>query len=264
MSMQLRAPRHEGPPKILTHQKEVEVSYAIAARPLSTEENGSTSSIVRVRVDLFSPEGKPVTPNAVVLDLLSPPDGSHHISRIRLEPIKYHRGNHRQGHRPWKMKFWRAQIDALFEGIQDMQALSLSSVAEHNVKPSNAKNPADTPDSASDSQTGFIFSPYWSPTYSRPSDQQANGTFMRLVRPVILPALLGAAASLVACLIGFVIGQLFMSVSVRLGLRKKQEQRRRSRMISAEEGTLSEKAQLVPTIYVTEADRDGLCNGTAF
>lgn len=262
--MQLRAPRHEGPPKILTHQEEVEVSYAIAARPLSTEENGSSSSIVRVRMDLLSPEGKPVTPNTVVLDLLSPPDGSHHITRIRLEPTQCHRGNHRHGHRPWRMKSWRAQIDALLKALQDKQALSLSSVAEHDVKLSNAQNPADTPNSATDSQTGFIFSPYWSPTYSRPSDQQPNGTFMRLLRPVILPALLGAAASLVASLIGFVIGQLFMSIFVRLGLGKKQGQRPRSRMISAEEGTLSEKAQLVPTTYVTEADTDGLCKGTAF
>lgn len=265
MSMQLRAPRHEGPPKILTQQEEVEVSYAIAARPLSSGENGSSSSIVRVRVTLLSPDGKPVTPNTVVLDLLSPPDGSHHIIRVRLEPAKCHRGNHRNRHRPWQMKFWRAQIDALLKGLRDKQASSLSSGAEHDVKPSNAQNPADTPDSASDSQTGFIFSPYWSPTYSRPSDQQVSGTFMRLVRPVILPALLGTAASLVACLIGFVIGQLFMSISMRLGFRKKQEQQhRRSRMIAVEEGTLSEKTQLVPTIYVTEADTDGLRKGTAF
>jgi uncharacterized membrane-anchored protein YhcB (DUF1043 family) len=75
---------------------------------------------------------------------------------------------------------------------------------------------------------------------------------MRLMRPVILPAVLGAVAGLVACLVGFVLGHLFMSLSVRLGLRKKQDRQTGTRSI--EDGSDSEKAQLVPHIYVTEVN----------
>lgn len=252
MSMQLHASRREGPSKLLVEQNEVEVSYALEARPLSTEENGSASRIVRVRVDLFSPEGNPVTPNAVVLDLLTNPDGSHHITRVRVEPAKSHRENHDHGDRPWRMKFWQTQMGALFKHPQDKQASSSNGESQHNTNPSEAQAVPDSePDSAAVSQPGFVFSPYWSPTYSRPSHRHARNrdpsrTFMRLVRPVILPALLGAAAGLVACLVGFVVGHLVMSISVRLGLAKKCKQHRRSRVISVEDGSPDEKAQLVP------------------
>lgn len=242
---------------MLVDQNEVEVSYSLEARPLSTEENGGTSRIVRVRVDLLSPEGSPVTPNTVVLDLLTKPDDSQHITRIRVEPTKVRHAGHTHGGRLWRMKFWETKVAALFKLPQTKQAASPSiNESKHSAKPSKAQAVAElAPDSAAESQPGYIFSPYWSPTYSRSSHRGSshrdNSTFVRLVRPVILPALLGAAAGLVACLIGFVVGHLVMSISVRLGLRKKHKQNRRSRVTSVEDGTISEKARLVP-IYVTK------------
>lgn len=253
--MQLHAPRREGPSKMLVDQDEVEVSYSLEARPLSTEENGGTSRIVRVRVDLLSPDGSPVTPNTVVLDLLTKPDDTQLITRIRVEPTKVRHAGHNHGSRLWQMKFWETRVAALFK---TKQASSPSIIESKQAEPPKAGAASGlVPDSAAESQPAYIFSPYWSPTYSLSSHRQSshrddNGTFIRLVRPVILPALLGAAAGLVACLVGFVVGHFVMWISVRLGLRKNGKQHRRARVISVEDGTVSEKAQLVPRIYVTK------------
>ena len=259
MSMQLHAPQREGTAKTLGMGDEIDLSYALEARPLSTEENGSTSTIVRVRVDLFDHKGDSVTTDAVVVDLLSRPDGSSCITRIRMEPIKKHGEGHFHRNRPWRMKFWPTQVGAIFHG-KDKQDSSSNQPqqTDNEVSPSRPQSTDAAASSTSKSQYGFIFSPYWSPTtYSRrpqhnPHDGHRNRTFMRLIRPVILPAVLGAVAGLVACLVGFVLGHLFMSLSGRLSLRKKRHHR--TRTVSIEDGFDSEKAQLLPHIYVTEVD----------
>lgn len=259
MSMQLHAPRREGPEKVLVGKEEVDVSYALEARPLSSRENGSTSQIVRVRVDLCDSEGEPVTPQAVVLDLLAHPDGTPRIARVRMEPGKRYgeRPPHRD--RPWTMKFWQIQMGAFFKNVEDRPISSLkhdSQPPSHDLEPSHPQPATDVASSTEpESQLGFISSPYWSPTtyshhsHRHPHNRQPSGTFMRLVRPVILPAVLGAAAGLMACLLGFLIGHAFMSLSVLLGFRKPH---RRSRTASIEDGTLSEKARFVSTIHLTE------------
>lgn len=238
-------------------QGEVEVSYSLEARPLSTEENGGTSRIVRVRVDLLSPDGRPVTPDTVVLDLLAKHDDTSLITRIRLEPAKArHAGHH--GRRPWHMKFWRTQVVALFKAAQSKHA-SFRSISESKHSVESLKTlalPSTGPDGAAESQPGYILSPYWSPTHSRSSHRQSshrdsNRTFVRLVRPIILPALLGAAAGLLACVVGFVVSHLVMSISVCLGFGKGHKQHRRTPAISVEDGTVSEKSQFVPKVYVT-------------
>ncbi|KAJ5190182.1 uncharacterized protein N7498_009167 [Penicillium cinerascens] len=259
MSMQLHAPQREGAAKNLVTGDEIDLSYAIEARPLSTEENGSTSTIVRVRVDLFDHKGDAVTTDTVLVDLLSRPDGSSCITRIRMEPIKKHGESNFHRNRPWRMKLWPTQVGAIFHGKDKQDSSSNQPQQTDNQASPSRPQPTDAAaSSTSKSQYGFIFSPYWSPTtYSRrpqhnPHDGHRNRTFMRLIRPVILPAVLGAVAGLVACLVGFVIGHLFMSLSARLGLRKRRHHR--TRTISIEEEFDSEKAQLLPQIYVTEVD----------
>lgn len=255
--MQLHAPRREGPSKVLIDQDEVEASYSLEARPLSTKENGGTSRIVRVRVNLLSPEGDPITPNTVVLDLLTKPDDSHHITRIRVEPTKICHAGHRSAGRLWQMKLWGTWAAALLKFPQTKHASPPSvSESKHLVEVSKAKAIVETTSDKAESQPGYILSPYWSPTYSPPSHRQPshrdNGTFVRMVRPVILPALFGAAAGLFACLVGFVMGHLVMSISVCLGLYKKRKQNCRPRVILVEEGSISEKAPFAPKVYVTK------------
>ncbi|KAJ5135942.1 hypothetical protein N7448_004496 [Penicillium atrosanguineum] len=260
MSMQLHAPQREGPAKTLIMGDEIELSYALEARPLSTEENGSTSTIVRVRVDLYNSKGESVTTDAVVVDLLSRPDGSNYITRIRLEPTKKHNGGRFHHDRPWHMNFW----PTIFSG-KDKQGSSpnekpqpTTSIASNIGTPSRPQPTNAAASSAPESRYGFIFSPYWSPTTytSRPHHHPHGGRpdrkFMHFMRPVILPAVLGAIAGLIACLVGFVLGHLFMSLSVYLGLRKKQGCQTRTRSI--EDGFDSEKAELLPHVHVTEVD----------
>jgi hypothetical protein len=250
--------------------EDLELYYSLHARPLSSEEAGATSKIVRVRVDVMDLQGEPVTPNAVVLDLLAHPDGSQRITRIRMEPGK----GHREGHdRPWHMKFWQTQMAGIINHAskqnEDKQISSPAQTSQNTTEDSTQTHPsnaAQTTDGKSEevTQVGFIFSPYWSPSayshrghghHRRPHHH--DRTFMRIMRPVILPAVLGAAAGLVACLVGFVIGHLCMSLSVRLGLRKNRQQRRSS-AVHLEDGTFREKSVLmpVPEIYVTDSDSD--------
>ncbi|OQD72584.1 hypothetical protein PENDEC_c020G04202 [Penicillium decumbens] len=255
MSMQLHTPQRQGPAKTLVIGDEIELNYALEARPLSPEENGSTSTIVRVRVDLFDHKGDAVTTDAVVVDLLSRPDGSNCIIRIRMEPIKKHREGHFHHERPWRMNFWSTILNGKHKDSSSTQSPPRIS---SNDTPSHPQATHLAASSAPESRYGFILSPYWSPTaysrrpHHRPHGDHRNRTFMRLIRPVILPAVLGAAAGLVACFVGFVLGHFFMSLARRLGLRKKRA--RQTRTISIEDRFDSEKAQLVPHICVTEVN----------
>ncbi|KAJ5083043.1 hypothetical protein N7532_012086 [Penicillium argentinense] len=257
MSMQLHAPLYEGHRKTRIEQEDIQLSYAIDARPLSSEENGSRSDILRVHVELLDKTGRPVTPNAVVLDLLDHPDGTYRITRIRRGTCRGHRGDRHPQPRPWQMKFWKTQVNALLS--HEEKPASFSSPKPLNAKPAQPQKAATAvSDTESTSHVGYIFSPYWFPstypTRPPPSAQpRPKRLFLRLVRPVILPALLGAGAGLVACVVGFCVGHLVISLSVRLGLCKRRERRRHhSRPACIEEGTLSEKSQLmVPQIHIS-------------
>lgn len=267
--MQVHAPQYRGQSNARVGDKDLELSYSLHARPLSSEEAGATSKIVRVRVDLTDLQGAAVTPNAVVLDLLAHPDGSQRITRIRMEPGK----GHREGHdRPWHMKFWQTQMAGIInhsskEKENKPEISSPAQTSQTKTEDSAQTHPSNavqTDEKEEVTQVGFIFSPYWSPAaYSHRghghhrNPHHRDRTFMRIVQPVILPAVLGAAAGLVACLVGFVIGHLCMSLSVRLGLRKNRQQRRAS-TVDLEDGTFREKSALisVPEIYVTDSDSD--------
>ncbi|KAJ6018406.1 hypothetical protein N7499_003721 [Penicillium canescens] len=266
--MQLHAPQFKGQANARVGEDDLELSYSLHARPLSSKEAGATSKIVRVRVDLMDFQGEPVTPNAVVLDLLAHPDGGQRVTRIQMEPGK----GHREGHdRPWHMKFWQTQMAGI---INHTDKLKENKEVSSPVQPSRAtteqstqarpSNTAQTDDIEEATQVGFIFSPYWSPSayshrghgHGHPHRHDCDRTFMRLARPVILPAILGAAAGLVVCLVGFIIGYVCMLLSVRLGLHK-NKQHRRSSDLHLEDGTCEEKSALmVPENYMTDSDSD--------
>ena len=267
--MQLHAPRYEGAHKTRSDE-EVQLSYSLDARPLSTQDVGSRNRIIRVSVELLNQQGKPVTPSIVVLDLLVHPDGNPRITRIRMEPVRPRHAHEPQSDRPWQMKFWQTQMGALFNHPSNKhpEAKHASSPRPESHEPAQDSEPTRSQDaveaqssSAADAPVAYILSPYWTPsTYSyqshrRPHGRHRDHTFSRLVRPVILPALLGAAAGLVACLLGFLIGHILMALSWRLGLRKKRSQHRRSRSVHLEDGCPSEKVGLIDSeIHVTDLD----------
>ncbi|KAJ5998290.1 hypothetical protein N7451_006100 [Penicillium sp. IBT 35674x] len=257
MSMQVHAPRYEGAQK--TRIDSETLYYSLEVRPLSSHEVGAPHGIVRVDVDFMDREGHSVTPNTVVLDLLDHPDGNPRITKIRIEPGK---SREVQSEHKWQMKFWQTEMGALFKQTET-KATKLSRVeASVQSEPTkSAKSDVANPKTSSvvESTVGYIFSPYFAPSsYSHRTNRHSHGhhdhTFMRLMRPVVLPALLGAVAGLLACLLGFLVGHVIMSVSYRLGLRKHPRHHRRSRTTHVEDGIVSEKAGLLPEIYVTESE----------
>ncbi|KAJ5623612.1 hypothetical protein N7490_012217 [Penicillium lividum] len=261
MSMQVHAPRYESTQK--TRLDSETYYYSLEVRPLTSHEVGAPHGIVRVQVEFLDQHGDPVTANTVVLDLLDHPDGNPRITKIRIEPGKIR--SEVPGEREWKMKFWKTEMGALFKHKDNGHKAAEtdpSKIESASTKPTIQQSQADVaspkPSSAVESTVGYIFSPYFAPssyshrTHRRPHGKTHDHTFMRLMRPVILPAVLGATAGLLACLVGFLIGHVVMSVSYRLGLRKAHH-RRCSQTADVEDGIASEKAGLLPEIYVTES-----------
>lgn len=275
MSMQLHAPLYESHRNIPLEQEDIKMSYSITARPIPSGENGSRSEILRIHVELLDNEGRPVTPNAVALDLLDHPDGTHRITRVRLESTRAE-----VKPKPWQMTYWKSQVDSLFNQ-KDKPTLSSTTNSQSKPKPTLAKSKPGKEESKSKSESesesdstdsvGYIFSPYFSPsTWIVPSEKGHHGkshthhhhhhkddSFLRLIRPVILPAMLGIGAGLVACLFGFCAGHLIMAISARLGFCKKRTYHRRLRSIPPclEEGYPAEKALFViPEVQSEDSD----------
>jgi hypothetical protein len=252
MSMQVHAPRYESGQK--TRIESEILYYSLEVRPLSSHEVGAPHGIVRVDVEFLDREGQSVTPNTVVLDLLDHPDGNPRITKIRIEPGK---SQEDQSEQKWQMKFWKSEMGALFKHTETKETKETKpSQIESSISATKSDIAQPQTSSAVESTVGYIFSPYFAPSsYSHRTNRHSHGrhdhTFMRLVRPVVLPALLGAVAGLLACLLGFLVGHVIMSVSYRLGLRKNP---RHHRTTHVEDGIVSEKAGLLPAIYVTESE----------
>lgn len=277
MSMQMHAPLYDSNHNIPLQQKDIELFYSLNAQPVPASDNGATHDILRINVELIDKEGRPVTPHAVAVDLLDHPDGTYRITRIRLDSPRSLRKP-----KPWQMKYWKTQVNALLNHHQpDLSSTSTKSPHSSTSKlqstqskgttkssPKNQPESTSTPETETETEIGYIFSPYGS-TYivssneghhhghHHPHHHDQKESFMRLVRPVILPAMLGIGAGLVACLVGFCLGHLVISLAARLGLYKRGSQERDSRSSPAclEEGHPSEKAQLmIPQIHLTEPD----------
>jgi hypothetical protein len=248
--MQLRAPLYDS--DALT-DKSVELSYTLDSRPLSTDQVGSVAGIVRVRVELLDLHGNLVSPNAVAVDLLTYQDGNHHITRIRVEPA---RGGHQddrfaQKSRPWVVKYWKTQFGSLFESSEK------TTQPKNGIKTTSesAKPAATAVADQEESESKFAISSFWAaPAHSnyrdhrRPHHHRPGNAFVRIVRPIILPAVLGAIAGLTACLVGFFLGHVVMSFASRLGWKTRVAQR----SAEIEEGSFSEKSPMAPNVYVTD------------
>jgi hypothetical protein len=224
--------------------------------------------MIRIRIEWFDLQGNLVSPDAVAVDLLAFQNGKYEMTRIRVEPARgsdqEDRGS--QKSQTWVMNYWRTQFGSIFDKpetksktksktmapTRDSVPVTESSAQNRAIKVISSKATAD-----SGSETRF-FSFWATPAYlhhhaehRRPHHNgHHKNSFMRIIRPIILPALLGTAAGLVACLVGFFIGELLMSLGVRLGWQKILGDR--SRIISVEEGTVSEKTPMVPHVYVTD------------
>jgi hypothetical protein len=262
-TMQLTAPLYSTSHPTQS-ERSVQLSYTVDSRPLAANKVGSVAGIVRVRVELLDLNGNLVSPDATVVDLVNYQDGSHHITRVRVQPA---RGGHQSDHfaqksRPWVVKYWKTHVGSFFE--------AQTSTLEKEDHPAESENHGDVKDVSFDAKSKtagynspFSISSFWAtpPSYTnhrsghrRPDHHhRPKNAFMRMLRPIILPAVLGAVAGLAACLLGFFIGSLLMSFSARVGWKTSP---RCSEEISLEEGTTSEKSPMVPRIHLTVPESD--------
>ncbi|KAJ5579439.1 hypothetical protein N7450_008306 [Penicillium hetheringtonii] len=258
MSMQMHAPLYDSDHKVALQEEDIHLYYSLNARPIPASDIGALHDILRINVELIDKEGRPVTPMLWLLICSIPP----------MELI------------PWQMKFWKTQVNTLLNHHQpELSSSSTSSPQSSTPKLQSTQNKGTTksssnhqPESTStpenESQVGYMFSPYGS-TYivsnngghhrghHHPHHHHGQDSFMRLVRPVILPAMMGIGAGLLACLVGFCVGHLVISLATRLGFYKRGSQNRdsRSSLACLEEGNHSEKAHLmIPEIHLTEPD----------
>ncbi|KAJ5758316.1 uncharacterized protein N7511_007010 [Penicillium nucicola] len=267
-TMQLTAPLYNA-----THPTQsdnaVELSYTIDSRPISANQVGSVAGIVRVRVELLDLHGNLVSPDAAVIDLVNYQDGSHHITRIRVQPARggYQADHFAQKSRPWVVKYWKTHVGSFFEA----KTSAAMSETEHDAHSTESEDHSETEDVSVDSSSRaavnpesnapFSISSFWAaPTSPRRSGHRRPGhhhrpksAFMRIVRPIILPAVLGAVAGLAACLLGFFIGSLLLSFSARVGWRTSPGC---ARDIALEEGSHAEKSPMVPRIHLTIPEPD--------
>ncbi|KAJ5961428.1 hypothetical protein N7501_006369 [Penicillium viridicatum] len=262
--MQLKAPLYEDPDQINPSGHTAELSYTLDTQPLPTNEIGSMADMIRVRIELFDLQGNLVSPDAVAIDLLAYQNGKYGMTRIRVEPARGsdQNDNTYQKSESWVVNYWRTQFGSAFD---KPGAKSRTTTPTHDSAPateSSTKNRATkviTSGTATESGSKTHFFSFWATPahlhhhteHRRPHHKHhPKNSFMHIIRPIILPGLLGAAAGLLACLVGFFFGSLLMSLAVRLGWQKVPGHK--SRIISVEEGEVSEKALMMPPVYATD------------
>ncbi|EKV06920.1 hypothetical protein PDIG_75870 [Penicillium digitatum PHI26] len=258
--MQLNAPLYEDTDQIHPSDKTAELSYTLVTQPIPTNALGSMADMIRVRVELFDLQGNLVSPDAVLVDLLVYQNGKYGMTRIRVEPARGsdQEGTFYQKSQLWVVNYWRTQFGSIFDQSRT-RTMGLPHDSAPIMEPSAHKCAIKAIGSgtATDSTAKTRFFSFWATpahlhhhTEHRPHySYHHKDSSVRTVRPIMIPALIGTAAGLMACLIGFFVGSLLMSLAVRLGWQMVLDHR--SRIVSVEEGMVSEKAATMPQDYVT-------------
>ncbi|KAJ5179459.1 hypothetical protein N7492_002669 [Penicillium capsulatum] len=214
-SMQLHAPRYESARDTPMGEKDVQLSYYLQVRPLSTDEVGATTNIVRVSMELLDLNGKTVTDNTVNIDMLVHPDHSHHLTRIRVDPAT---------------------------GLADPDP-DTSRVYKHSPFWAPFSRPPPPPHDRHGPHRPHH-------PHHGPHDHHRPHTFVGLMGPVVLPAMMGAVAGLAACVFGYTMGHCILSLWRQFGGSKTSES---SKMNDVENGTAVDKSNLlVPETADTE------------
>lgn len=230
LSMQLHAPRYESASDTLMNQTDVRLAYSLQARPLSAQEVGATSNIVRVSVELLDMNGMAVTDDAVTIDIHAGKDGQRHLTRIHVDPATGIAGGR------------------LNDAPPDDESDS-SRTYKHSPFWTPFSHPPPLPSHG----------PHRGPHRPHPhhSPHGHDHTYVGLMRPVVLPALFGAIAGIMACVAGYVLGHFLTALWRRLNRQhsKDSKRTRRSRPLDVEDGDEVEKSNLIaPETAVNESD----------
>ncbi|KGO48115.1 hypothetical protein PEX1_041230 [Penicillium expansum] len=266
-TMQLNAPLYEVTDRINPSDKTAELSYILETQPLPTNEIGSMADMIRVRVELFDLQGNLVSPDAVIVDLHAYQNGNYGMTRIRVEPARGsdQDGNFYQKSQAWVVNYWRTQFGSVFEKPRSKSRTTEPTHDSAPVPKSPHNGAIKVINSGTTTESKSRFFSFWATPahlhhhaeHRRPHHSHHHkNSFMRIIRPIILPALLGTVAGLMACLVGFFVGSLLISLAVRLGWQKVPGDR--SRIISVEEGMVSEKVSMMPHVYVTDTSESNV------
>lgn len=246
--MRLHASQYRDSNEVLQDDDSI-LSYSLDVRPLSTEGSGMAAGLMRLRVELLDLHGKPVTTNAVVVDLLRSSDGDNVIKSVGIGPgSAIHDTRPVSKPRPWQMNWWSSKVDSLLSSVQ--------SSSQDDAPPSGTASSLDAmsaPDAATKSFQGDgTYSPFRaSPSHTGSDFPQHSRTW----RAFVLPIALGAMAGTLAYAGGFVIGMIGMSLSARRRHRARRHRRRHSRVPSIDNGLFVEKKRVrMPDIYETDSE----------
>jgi hypothetical protein len=172
----------------------VQIAYSLDARPFPAQPGALLGETFLLKLRLFDLHGRPVTHDLVAVAVSRHNDGTLTIAKVERSPF------HRHGHMtsPWRL--FKSHIKPYLGQLAGGPAPDGEGEGgpRHHRRPLHAdiyrfKNPA----------SHYHNTMPWS---------SRDRSFMRLVRPVILPALLGVAAGLCACLVGFVVGKVMISL----------------------------------------------------
>lgn len=241
--MHLPALRHWSS-KASRETENVHLTYALHTQRVPPRAQGK---LYRFTMDLFDQQNRPATTDTVSLTLVRNAEEKLLLSSIRVEPAVHHAQR-------WKLKYWKTQVGGYMVTVKEAVKSRLqgeSSMDKVLILDGNRGSSAQAQDLDSNTEPSIripsedgsrfqILSFYQFTHY--PSHHAGNQRhFLRLVRPIILPALLGIMAGLVACVIGFLVGRIGASVYFHM-----QGQRQTGSVsLDVEEGFVSEKQRLL-------------------
>ncbi|CAI7643523.1 unnamed protein product [Penicillium discolor] len=266
---QLNAPLYEGLDQIDPSDNTAELSYTLETEPLPRDEIGSIADMIRVRIELFDLQGNLVSPDAVAVDLLAYQSGKYGMTRIRVEPARGsgQDDNTHQKSQSWVVNYWRTQFGSVFDkpGSKSRATMPTHDSAPTESSTQNGATKAISGGRATELGSKTRFFSFWATPahlhhhaeHRQPHHKhRPKHSFLHIIRPIVFPALLGTVAGLLACLVGFVFGSLLISLAARLGWRKVLGHK--SRIISVEEGAVSEKALIMPHVYTTDVSESNV------
>ncbi|KAH2235626.1 hypothetical protein KXW14_002066 [Aspergillus fumigatus] len=203
----------------------VRVAYSLDARPLAAQPGALLGEKFLLKLRLFDLHGRPVTPDLIAVAVSRRADGFLSINKVERSPF------HRHGHMMSPLRLLESHLRPY---IDHLAGVASPGGPRHHRRPLHAdiyrfRDPA---------------SHYHNTMPWRSRDR----SFMRLVRPVILPALLGVAAGLCACLVGFMVGKVMISLCRCWYVRSRSGYREVPAItvdsVEVEEHVLSEKESL--------------------
>ncbi|GIK05982.1 hypothetical protein Aspvir_010099 [Aspergillus viridinutans] len=185
LPMQFPAVKHSD-----SGDQSVQVAYSLDARPLPAQPGALLGETYLLKLRLFDLHGRPVTPDLVAIAVSRHDDGTLSIGKVERSPF------HRHGHMTSTWRLLKSHIRPYLDQLAGGAGPDGEGQPRHHRRPADIyrfKNPA----------SHYHNTMPWS---------SRDRSFMRLVRPVILPALLGVTAGLCACLVGFVVGKVMISL----------------------------------------------------